>query len=68
MVDAAEDADHLELVRERCRRRVADFVQSWLLLEDQWGPERFNHVEVFFADEEGDEPSALSPSVIEGRD
>jgi len=58
----AADPDHLELVRERCRRRVAEFVQSWLLLEDQWGAERFTHVEVVFADEQ-DEPSALAPVI-----
>jgi len=62
----ARDPEHLELVREQCRRRVADFVRSWLLLEDQWGPERFNHVEVIFADEKGDEPATLSPPVIGG--
>jgi hypothetical protein len=65
----AGNADHLELVRERCRVRVADFVRSWLLLEDQWGPGRFTHVEVVFADEDeaADEPAALSPAVIEER-
>ena len=68
LVGRARDPEHLELVREQCRRRVADFVQSWLLHEDQWGPGRFSHVEVFFADEEGDEPSSLSPSVIEDGD
>ena len=66
--DRAGDADHLELVRDRCRRRVAEFVQSWLLLEDQWGPERFTHVEVIFGDEEDAGPSMRAPSVIEGGD
>ena len=63
--DRAGDADHLELVRDRCRRRVAEFVRSWLLLEDQWGPERFTHVEVIFGDEEDAGPSLRAPSVIE---
>jgi hypothetical protein len=62
----ARDPEHLELVREQCRRRVADFVRSWLLLEDQWGPERFSHVEVVFADEENGEPPSLKAPVIEG--
>lgn len=62
----ARDREHLELVREQCRRRVADFVRSWLLLEDQWGPERFNHVEVVFADEEDAEAPSLRAPVIEG--
>ncbi len=60
--ERAADPDHLQLVREPCRRRVAEFVQSWLLLEDQWGPDRFTHVEVFFADEEP-LPAALPPVV-----
>lgn len=62
----ARDPEHLGLVREQCRRRVADFVRSWLLLEDQWGPERFSHVEVIFADEENHEPPSLRAPVIEG--
>lgn len=49
--ERAADADHIELIRETCRRRVADFVESWLLIEQQWGPGRFTHVEVVFADE-----------------
>jgi hypothetical protein len=64
----AGNADHIELVRERCRARVADFVENWLLLEEQWGPGRFTHVEVFFADETADEPSSLSPSVVDELD
>jgi hypothetical protein len=51
LTERAADRDRIELVRERCRRRVADFVRSWLLAEDQWGPDRFTHVEVTFADE-----------------
>lgn len=66
LVTRAEDADHLELVRDRCRRRVAEFVRSWLLLEEQWGPDRFNHVEVIFADEETEGSTSLSPALIEG--
>ncbi len=59
----ARDSDHIELVRERCRQRVAEFVRSWLLLEDQWGPGRFTHVEVIFADEGDEAPSALAPVI-----
>jgi hypothetical protein len=61
--ERARDPDHLELVRERCRRRVAEFVRSWLLLEDQWGPGRFTRVEVIFADEADAPPSALAPVI-----
>lgn len=65
LVDRASNADHIELVREQCRRRVAEFVQSWLLLEDQWGPERFSRVEVVFADEDGGEEPATMPPVVD---
>jgi hypothetical protein len=68
LVERARDPEHLELVREQCRRRVADFVQSWLLLENQWGEDRFTHVVVFFADEEGGGESALPPAVVERTD
>ena len=37
---------------------MAEFVENWLLIEEQWGPGRFTHVEVVFADEEP-QPSAL---------
>jgi hypothetical protein len=68
LVRRAQDPVHLELVREQCRRRVAEFVQGWLLLENQWGGDRFNHVVVFFADEEVDGGSAPPPAVIERSD
>lgn len=66
--DRAQDADHLELVRERCRRRVGEFVRSWLLLEDQWGDGRFTHVEVIFSDELGERPSPPAPLVVQPGD
>jgi len=68
LIDRARDEDHLELVRDRCRNRVGEFVRSWLLLEDQWGDGRFTHVEVIFSDEVGESPSPRSPLVIEGGD
>jgi hypothetical protein len=64
----AGNADHLELIREQCRQRVAEFVQAWLLLEEQWGPDRFTHVVVYFADEEIDEPNIHPPSVVDPTD
>ena len=64
LVDRAADPDHIDLVREHCRHRVAEFVRSWLLLEDQWGPDRFTSVVVLFADEVDAAPSTLPPSVI----
>jgi hypothetical protein len=47
----AADPRHLELVRETCRRRVAEFVRGWLLHEDHWRQDRFLAVTVVFADE-----------------
>ena len=41
----------IDLIRETCRARVADFVRSWLLSEGQWGDGRIVAVEVLFADE-----------------
>ncbi|HSL16864.1 MAG TPA: hypothetical protein VLB51_03070 [Methylomirabilota bacterium] len=64
--DWAREPDRVDLVRELCRRRVADFVRSWLLLEDQWGPGRFTEVVVHFADEVPPPPAALPPEVVEG--
>ena len=68
LVIRAEDPDHLELVRERCRSRVGEFVRSWLLLEDQWGVGRFTSVIVIFADEQNLEPGSMPPTVFVGRD
>ena len=49
--ERAADAVHLEMVRERCRLEVAEFVRSWLLMEDHWRDDRFRSVTVIFADE-----------------
>ena len=62
--ERAVDSAHLELVRERCRRRVAEFVRSWLLLEDHWRFDRFRSVTVIFADETAPVPSSISPTLL----
>ena len=49
---------HIELVRERCRLRVAEFVRTWLLHEDHWRPDRFLAITVRFED---DPPQASTP-------
>jgi hypothetical protein len=46
---AANDK-HLGLVREQCRRSVADFVQKWLVKNLQW-PQKINAIVVVFPDE-----------------
>jgi hypothetical protein len=55
------------MVRERCRLEVAEFVRSWLLLEDHWREDRFHSVTVVFADETDVEPS-IRPPTLELRD
>jgi hypothetical protein len=62
----AADAGHVALVREPCRRRVAEFVRAWLLREDQWRDGRFTSVTVVFDDEPSLDPAAQAPTL--GRD
>ncbi len=50
--ERAEHPDHIELVRERCRQRVAEFVRGFLLREDHWRRDRFLAIRVVFADED----------------
>lgn len=60
----AADAATIDMVRERCRIEVAEFVRSWLLLEDHWREDRFRSVTVVFADEPGLAPSSRSPTLV----
>jgi hypothetical protein len=60
----AADGTHLELVRERCRLEVAEFVRSWLLVEDHWREDRFRSVIVLFADEADNQPPTRSPTLV----
>jgi hypothetical protein len=50
------------LVRETCRRRLAEFVRDWLLREDQWRQDRFTAITVTFEDE-GKDPAAAAPTL-----
>jgi hypothetical protein len=59
----AGNPEHMNLIREECRQRVADFVRSWLLREDHWREDRFSSVIVIFADEEIDEEVAQPPTI-----
>ncbi|MBA4148884.1 MAG: hypothetical protein H0X66_12280 [Verrucomicrobia bacterium] len=47
----AGDRRHLKFVREECRKTVAEFVQHWLLREDQWQTNRFHTIKVIFPEE-----------------
>lgn len=59
----AGDPRRLALVREECRKTVAEFVRDWLLREDHWRNDRFNTIKVVFADEP-ELKSELAPPVI----
>jgi hypothetical protein len=60
----ATDPDNIDLVRETCRRRVAEFVRNWLLAEDHWRSDRFRSVTVVFADEEDQDLEGLPPTLF----
>jgi hypothetical protein len=62
--ERAADPRHLEMVRERCRLEVAEFVRSWLLIEDHWREDRFRSVTVIFADEVTSESDLQSPTLV----
>jgi len=62
--ERAADSRHLEMVRERCRLEVAEFVRSWLLLEDHWREDRFRSVKVIFADETDVETAPQPPTLV----
>lgn len=62
--ERASDRAHLEMVRERCRLEVAEFVRSWLLVEDHWREDRFRSVTVIFADETEDRTTTLNPTLV----
>jgi hypothetical protein len=62
--ERAADSRHLEMVRERCRLEVAEFVRSWLLDEDHWREDRFRSVTVIFADEVGVETPTRPPTLV----
>ncbi|HEY2573197.1 MAG TPA: hypothetical protein VGH65_03980 [Verrucomicrobiaceae bacterium] len=59
----AADGRHLALVREQCRKTVAEFVKTWLLKEDQWRTDRFHTIKVIFADETNAVPEQLTPTI-----
>jgi hypothetical protein len=60
----AADPDTIDLVRGRCRLRIAEFVRTWLLAEDHWRTDRFRAITVVFADEAAPDP-ALRPPTLE---
>ena len=61
----AADERHMNLIREQCRRTVAEFVRSWLLMEDHWRNDRFRSIVVVFEGEEVAEPTQLMRPILE---
>ena len=59
----ASDERHLVLVRELCRKTVAEFVQAWLLKEAHWRTDRFHTIKVIFADETLANPDQVAPTI-----
>jgi hypothetical protein len=59
----AADARHLALVRDPCRKTVAEFVLNWLLKEDQWRTDRFHTIKVIFTDESDAPPERFTPTI-----
>ncbi len=59
----ADDPRHLDLVRDKARRSVAEFVRSWLLNEAQWGKDRFRMIVVLFPEEYDNDPGEIGPAL-----
>ena len=53
----AGDGQHLDVVRENCRKTVSEFIEDWLLHEGQWGDGLFRVVKVYF-------PSEVEPAIV----
>lgn len=63
LVSRAGGAQTISVVRETCRRRVAEFVRDWLLREEQWRDDRFTAITVTFEDEPKDPAKAPAPTL-----
>ena len=58
----AGDEKHMAAVREQCRKTVEEFVQDWLVHENQWGDEKLRVVKVFFPGEAVESEAVLVPA------
>ena len=47
----AGDEQHLDVIRENCRKTLSEFIEDWLLREGQWGEGRLRVVKVYFPGE-----------------
>ena len=59
----ARDKRRMDVVREECRKTVAQFVKDWLLKEKQWRNDRFHAIKVIFADEMEGNVESIEPSI-----
>ena len=57
----AADEKHISLIREECRKTVAEFIKDWLLKQDQWRDDRFHTIKVIFEDEKY--PGLITPTL-----
>jgi hypothetical protein len=64
----APDARHIALVKEECRKTLAEFVRAWLLHENQWSDDRFHTIKVIFPDEKDRPADQVSPTITLRRD
>ncbi|MEJ2581372.1 MAG: hypothetical protein P8127_07020 [Acidobacteriota bacterium] len=62
--ERASDPRHIDMVRERCRLELAEFVRTWLLREDHWREDRFRSITVIFADEASPDPELEAPTLV----
>lgn len=60
----ASEPETINLIRETARRRLAEFVRNWLLVEDHWREDRFRTITVIFDDEKNIDERAIAPTVI----
>jgi hypothetical protein len=63
----AADEQHLDVIRESCRKTVSEFIEDWLLREGQWGEGRLRFVKVYFPGEP-DPPRAVVEDAPERRE
>ncbi len=47
----AQNPQHIDLVRDKARETVREFVRQWLRLEDQWGDDGIQVIQVVFPEE-----------------
>jgi hypothetical protein len=64
----ARDPRHIALVREECRKTVAEFVRTWLLRENQWSADRFHSIKVIFPEEKDMNPDQVAPVITLKKD